>query len=199
MNLLGLALSEQWTEVDQLTDAAAVQEAELSMKRRLGASEESLVNSQSNLAVTYGRLGRYEQALSMQRDAYSGSLGLYGEENGICLMRGSNLANTLWQLKHFEEAASLLRNMIPVARRVLGESRDLTLRMRGIYAMVLYKNDTATLADNREAVTTLEDIVRIGQRAMGGAHPLTELSKVELRDAQAALRAREDGIEVKFV
>jgi hypothetical protein len=135
----------------------------------------------------------------MQRDAYSGSLELYGEENELCLSRGSNLANTLWQLKHFEEAASLLRNMIPVARRVLGESRDLTLRMRGIYAMVLYKNDTATLADNREAVTTLEDIVRIGQRAMGCAHPLTELSKVELRDARAALRAREDGIEVKFV
>ena len=33
-----------------------------------------------------------------------------------------------------QEAKSLLRKMMPVARRVLGDVRDLTLRMRWIYA-----------------------------------------------------------------
>ena len=37
----------------------------------------------------------------------------------------------------------------------------------------------------------LEDIERIARRVFGGAHPLTEGMEEDLRDAQAALRARE--------
>jgi len=42
-----------------------------------------------------------------------------------------------------------------------------------------------------EAVTTLEDAGRIARRVFGGAHPLTVDIEGELRDARAALRARE--------
>ena len=63
--------------------------------------------------------------------------------------------------------------------------------MRGLYAQSLYEDTTATLDDLREAVTTLEDAGRIARRVMGGAHPLTEEIEDELRDARAALRARE--------
>ena len=49
-----------------------MQEAELSMLRRLGASEESKLIAQSNLASTYRALGRLEEALLMHRDVYSG-------------------------------------------------------------------------------------------------------------------------------
>ena len=89
------------------------------------------------------------------------------------------------------ETKALLRKTIPVARRVLGESHILTLRMRCIYTEVLYEDPAATLDDLREAVTTLEDAKRIARRVLGGAHPITESVEVELRKAQAALRARE--------
>ena len=49
----------------------------------------------------------------------------------------------------------------------------------------------ATLGDLREAVTTLEDAERIARRVLGGAQPLTAAIEDELRDARAALRARE--------
>ena len=49
----------------------------------------------------------------------------------------------------------------------------------------------ATLDDLREAVMTLEDAGRTARRVFGGAHPLTEAIENSLRDAQAALRARE--------
>ena len=81
--------------------------------------------------------------------------------------------------------------MIPVARRVLGEDDDLTLRMRWIYAQSLYLDDDATLDDLREAVNTLEDAGQIARRVLGGAHPVTTGMEVSLQDAQAALRARE--------
>ena len=59
------------------------------------------------------------------------------------------------------------------------------------YASVLCQDPAATLADLREAVTTLEDTERTARRVLGGAHPITEGIEVCLRDAQAALRARE--------
>ena len=41
-------------------------------------------------------------------------------------------------------------------------------------------------------MTTLEDTERIARRVLGGAHPLTVDIERELRNAQAALRAREE-------
>ena len=80
----------------------------------------------------------------------------------------------LYRLLHFEEAKALLRKTMRAARRVLGESDDIMLRTRCIYAEVLYKNDRATLDDHREAVTTLEDVERTARRVLGGAHPITK-------------------------
>ena len=107
------------------------------------------------------------------------------------LMTANNYAKSLKDLERFEEARKLLRKTIPVTRRVLGEGNTLTLRMRWIYAETLYKADRATLADLREAVATLEDAERIARRVLGGAHPLTMQIEGELRNARAALRARE--------
>ena len=80
---------------------------------------------------------------------------------------------------------------MPVARRVLGENHDLTLRMRNNYAAALYMDDGATHDDLREAVTTLEDVARIARRVFGGAHPLTLAILASLRESRARLRARE--------
>ena len=128
----------------------------------------------------------------MDRDVYSGRLKLLGEEHGDTLQAANNYAVGLVSLQRFEEAKSLMRKMMPVARRVLGEGHNLTLRMRLGYAMALYKDPDATLDDLREAVTTFEEVERIARRVFGGTHPLTVEIEDELRDARAALlRARE--------
>ena len=78
-----------------------------------------------------------------------------------------------------------------MARRVLADSRELTLKMRWIYAAALYNANGAALDDFREAVTILEGIESTARRVLGGAHPLTKGIEKELQDARAALRARE--------
>jgi hypothetical protein len=98
---------------------------------------------------------------------------------------------SLKDLDRFEEGKSLLRKTIPVARRVLGESHETTLRMRWIYAEALYRDPGATLDHLREAVTTLEDVGRIARRVLGGAHPVTTGIELCLGEGRAALRARE--------
>ena len=107
-------------------------------------------------------------------------------------LAANNYASSLIHRRLFEEAKTLLRKAVPVAQRANGESTVNTLRMRTNYARALYEDPGATLADLREAVTTLEDTERIARRTLGGAHPLAAwLSGIFLRKVRAALRARE--------
>jgi hypothetical protein len=59
------------------------------------------------------------------------------------------------------------------------------------YARALYHDDSATLDDLREAVTTLEETERTARRVLGRAHPIVVAMEQSLRNARAALRARE--------
>ncbi len=77
--------------------------------------------------------------------------------------------------------------MIPVARRVLGESHRLPLKMRWIYALALYTDPSATLDDLREAVETLESVARVWTRVFGEAHPETTMVQKTLAIAREAL------------
>ena len=187
MGLLGSGLSH--TTHDE--EALSVREALLSMLRRLGADERSILDAQFNLANTYEELERSEEALRLRRDVYSGWLKLNGEEHRSTLMAANNCAESLKNLERFEEFKSLVRKTIPVARRVLGESHELSLRMRWNYARVLYQDDDATLDDLREAVTTLEDTERTARRVFGGAHPLTAGIEASLHNARITLREQD--------
>ena len=63
--------------------------------------------------------------------------------------------------------------------------------MKAIYAYALYTDPSATLDDLRESVTTLEDSERIIRRVLGSAHPQLTVYERFLRNARAALAARE--------
>ena len=80
---------------------------------------------------------------------------------------------------------------MPVARRVLGDSHETTLRTRWFYAKALYTVDGATLDDLRGAVDTLEETTRTARRVLGGAHPLTADIEEALQEARAALHSSE--------
>jgi len=170
-------------------DALSVGEAELATMRRVGTSEGNILVAQSNLAITYQKLGRQEQALQIERDVYSGRLQLNGAESMGTLVAANNCGSSLVDLRGFEEAKSLLRETIPVARRVLGDSHDLTLRMRWNYANALYEDDGAPLDDLREAVATLVEIEPTARRVLGGSHPVAMTMETSLRNARAALDA----------
>ena len=106
------------------------------------------------------------------------------------LIAANNYAVTLIALRRFEDVTSLLRKTVPVARRILGESNDITLRMRWAYAEALGSARDSTPDDLREATTTLEDLERTTRRVLGGAHPLVRAIERNLQEARDALYAR---------
>ena len=179
----------------RLEDALAVQEAQLSMERRLGVAEENIIAVQGNVACVYAMLERREEAMCVRKDVYSGWLKLLGEEHQYTFIAADNYALSLLDLRRFEEAKSLMRKTLPVARRVLGESHDLTIRMVRSYAIALFRSNDATLDDLREAVETLAETERTARRVLGGAHPVTEGIEGDLKNARAWLRAHEGAVE----
>ena len=191
MTELGIGLFE----AGRHEDALVVQKADLATLLRIGASESSILDVQSNLSNTYELLGRHESALHMKRDVYSGRLKLNGEEHPQTLIVANNYANSLCNLQRHAEAKTLLRKTIPVARRNFGDSSDLTLQLRANYAAALYMDDGATLDDIREAVSTLEEIERIARRVFGGRHPTAVRMVRSLQKARAVLSTREADVE----
>jgi tetratricopeptide (TPR) repeat protein len=189
MNQLGLGLSA----AKHNEDALSVMEAELATLRRLGVPEDSILAAQGNLANTYDKLGRVEEALNLYHDVYSGELILYGAAHEQTIISASNYADALIGLQRFKEAKALMRKTLPVARGVLGESNITTLRLMWNYASSLYLDSGATLDDLREAVTTLEGTERTARRVLGGAHPTAVGIEKSLRSARAALAAHETG------
>ena len=187
--VLGNGLSEAKFHEESLS----VREIEFSELQRIGAPKHIILAVQNNLASTYQELGRSEEALRMQQDVYSESVRLESldGDHERTIIAAINYAQSLVDLQRFEEAKSLMRKTIPLARRVIGENHDSTLRMRWTYGRALYfAREDATLEDLREAVTTLEDTVRIARRVLGGAHPLTGGIEDDLRNARA-LAARD--------
>ena len=179
----GLAAAQQYA------DALSVQEAELSTLRRIGITDQAILGVQGNIANTYRALGRFEEALSLRRDVYFGLFRLHGEEHGETLREAGNYVNLLNQLKCFKEVKTLMRKILPVARRVLSESNELTLKMRSNYAMALYRAEGATLDDFRAAATTLEETTLVARRVLGGAHPVVASIEKSLHNARGLLAA----------
>ena len=79
---------------------------------------------------------------------------------------------------------------MPVARHSLGDSNEITFRMRSFYAKALFLDDDAPLDELHEAVNTLEDNERTARRVMGGAHPLTQNIGRDLQIARKSLHLR---------
>jgi len=147
---------------------------------------------EANLANSYAKLGRDDEALRLRRDGYTRRLERHGEENRSTLISAINLASSLLRLERDQEAKTLLRRTILVARRAFGEVDMLTLKLRWTYAVALYRDvNRATLDDLREAVAMLEELERTSRRVLGGAHPMVGAIETCLQDVRPLLRAHE--------
>ena len=167
MTGLGNGLSE----ARQYEDALSVKEAMLSSLQRLNASEDIILRTKMNVAITYTILHRDKSAIKLHREAYVGFKRLHGVSHQCTINAAQNLVNALGKSGDFAAAKALLREQIPYMRQ-LGPDSSRTLQLRLLLAMCLNEDNNATRGDIEESVTILEDVDRRARRVLGGNHPL---------------------------
>ena len=92
-------------------DALFVKEAELSMERRRGAPEENILVVQGNLASTYQKVGRLDEALRRRKVVYSDYVKLKGQDHELAILAAYNYATSLVSLNK-----ALRRSQVVVAK-----------------------------------------------------------------------------------
>ena len=142
-----------------------------------------------NLANTYSKLGRLEEAVSMQRDVYSGYVRLSRGSRDEVLVdftigAAANLADALMKLGHHDEALPVLLETIPKSQRVLGKDHDQTFKLQRMYAQILCEKEGASPDDLTLAVATLEDVDRRQRRTLGPDHPQRKMTQLCLEFAR---------------
>ena len=146
---------------------------------------------QGGLANTYQLLGKHEQALLLRRDVHAGQLRILGWENINTLTTTNNYASLLKELQRYEEAKSLICKTMPVARRVLGEFHEVTIKMLWVHADILCENNSSTLDDLRELLNTLEDSARGAKQVYGASHPFAKGFLYHIECSRLVIAARE--------
>ena len=142
---------------------------------------------QGNISSSYAELGRYEEALRIERELYARRFALHGL-NIETLTAAANLASTLIDnLKQFDEARAFLRDRIPEAIRVLGKNHDLTFKLQRMHAQCLFENAGASLEDVTAAIAALEDLDRRQTQVFGSRHPQTAGTRRFLAEAREKL------------
>ena len=174
--------------------------------------EEAILTSQSNLASCFSDLGRHDEALVLKRAVYARKAALLGVSHKNTILSGVCLVATLKNLDLWDEVTELRDQLLPAARRSLGDDHDLTLRLRQNLAATLQLKPGRTRHDPRlihtdqravlmfdlntgddllEAETIMQDVARRRRRVFGPVHPQTLHAEAHLFKLQSARRNRE--------
>jgi hypothetical protein len=188
MNLLGLGLSDAYQHADALT----VGQALLSLYLRLGAPAHAILAIQNNLATSYERLGREEEAVRMRRDIYSGHL--RGRDLGPLhhntLGAALNLSTSLVDAGNYAEARAFMRDQMELAKRAFGADHPTTLDFQWGYSRAFRLDKDISAEQLAEVATTLEKTLEISQRVCGREHPRTCSVRGELSMAREEFARR---------
>ena len=184
MSLLGSGLHE----AEHYAEALSVKETELSTLQRLGASQDNILIMQSNLANTYSKIGRFEEALRMDREVYARFKLIFGNCHNCTLTAANNLVFQLLRQRKHAEAVSILREPLSDARRAFGDDHEMTLMLGSLLADSLVAPGTERTIDGlREAIVMREDICKRSRRLLGISHPHTERRQRALDSNRSAL------------
>ena len=148
-----------------------------------------------NISACYTRLGRYEEALNLDRECYDKSRTMVGATAVNICVAALNLASSLIEepsTRNIDEALPLLRDGIAEAQRAFGRDNIYTFKFQRMYAKCLYEKENASLGDINKAVATLEDVERRERRVLGSEHPQTRGTRILLEGARDLARRHSD-------
>ena len=81
---------------------------------------EFIIDAQADVAQCLVDLGRWDEALVLQRENYARAVAFRGVPHHDVLKRGPPLISSLFKFKLWDEMRSLSDQLLPVARRLVG-------------------------------------------------------------------------------
>jgi non-specific serine/threonine protein kinase/serine/threonine-protein kinase len=115
----------------------------IAIRRRLGLEDEDTANLLNNMAIAVSRQGRFEEGVSLNREALAIRRETLGPGHPSVAQSLNNLGMLYWRSKDLESAEPLLREALELNRTVYGEDHPATagglhnvglvLRDRGSY------------------------------------------------------------------
>ena len=149
---------------------------------------EMLFIALGNLATSYCGLGRHEECLALEMESYQGWKDLYGPSHERTILGAMCASSSLNTLKRYAEAREFMREQIDISRRSLGASHEMTLKLRRNLCKNYFLDQSNFSAEEmRQALSDLEDVLRLWRRVFGEQHPQTKFTEAMLLIAQMQL------------
>ena len=211
-------LASEYYKLGQLEKALSMERDVYSRRLKLdGKEHENTIRAANNYASILAQMRRFEEAKTLFRRTIPVAQRVLGGNNNLTLKMRWHYAEALYKdtsatPDDLREAVTSLEELERTTRRVFGSAHPTTVNIERDWqyaraklaasvcdgvssickrAQALCMDPSATLADVRGAVTMLEETDRTARHVFGGAHPTTESIERTLRDARAALAARE--------
>ncbi|MBM0276056.1 tetratricopeptide repeat protein [Micromonospora sp. STR1s_6] len=143
--------------------------------RLLGEEHQKTLVARCNLAVSYRRAGRTQEAIVLLKTVVAAHARLLGDEHPETLTVRANLAVSYWQAGRTQEAIGIEEMVVADRVRLLGDKHPDTLAARANLA-ASYQRAGRT----QEAISLLETVVADRVRSLGHEHSETLAARANL-------------------
>ena len=149
----------------------------LGLRQRLGQGDEDLARVRSNLAVTLGERGEYDEAESLHQQVLELRLRLFGEDDYDVARSLRSLGVLYYWQSDFERAEPLLRRALEIRRATYGNHDSRVASALSSLGRLLQAKGEFEAAE-----ATLTEALAIRRQRLGDDHHHTALSRKDLAD-----------------
>lgn len=169
--LLG-ALTKSLLGVGEYDSAIKTAQANLEIHRRkLGPDHPHTLTALGNLALSYDRAERRDQALELYQEMHKRSREILGPDHPHTLNSMSSLAVSYLKAGKVEQALEMNKQVLHLRRKKLGADHTLTLVSMGNLAQ-----NYARAGESEKALALNQEVFELRREKLGPDHPHTLLS-----------------------
>ena len=144
-------------------------------------AERNVVITQNTISACYEALGRYDDALRLDREVYASAVRLFGPTSTHTLGLALGLVQSLIKTKNYAEARTFIRERMEESRG-LGDEHQVNLKLRhGLSRAIVRDGDITSRETLEEAEKILADLLRTTRRVLGPAYPEVVEQERELK------------------
>ncbi|KAF3284330.1 hypothetical protein TWF970_011548 [Orbilia oligospora] len=159
-------------------------------RHNLSENDSLILMAISGIAMVYGKLGEYDEALRWYERAIAISEKIFGKDHPSTLHTVSKLASIYYKQKIYNVAMQLYKQVLDGREKVLGEDHPLTLEAINSLALVYQGQESYDMA-----IQLFKQVLTSGEKCLGEDHPLTLAAICNISSTYAQRNRDEEAIQ----